>query len=141
MLKLFFSIAALSTALIYLTDRSSLGSQYFSNKNIKSGLPVCHIKTEDGTVVDLTDLCGTDAQKNSPDSPIKRLLKTKNCSKCNLKDVNLTGANLIGADLSYANLSGANLSGANLIGANLTGANTTNIILKRTVMPDGSIHD
>ena len=69
----------------------------------------------------------------------------------------LTGANLSGADLSYAilkntNLSNANLTGADLTKADLRGANLTGAIisqaqldqaanLKKTILPDGTVHE
>jgi len=64
-------------------------------------------------------------------SPVKQLLKTKQCIGCHLWDAklegaNLTGANLTGASLWNASLEGANLTGADLGNANLTGADLGN---------------
>jgi len=60
---------------------------------------------------------------SQPASPVKQLLKTKQCIGCNLRGANLEGANLEGANLKDANLEGANLKDANLEGANLKDAN------------------
>jgi uncharacterized protein YjbI with pentapeptide repeats len=141
MWKHFLTIAALSNLSIYLTARSALGEEYFLTQNIKRNLPACYMEIENGTVFDLTELCRGNTKKNNINSSIEKLLKTKSCSRCNLKNANLADANLTGSDLSYANLANANLSGANLIGANLTGADTTNTIFKGTVMPDGTIRN
>ena len=133
--------SSLTAALICLTPNVTFSSQYFLAQSTGSDLPICYIENNNSTVVDLTNLCEGNVLENITDDPIKRLIKTKQCSKCNFEKADLSGINLIGADLSYANLSYANLSGANLIGANLTGANIANTILKGTVMPDGSIHN
>jgi len=68
-------------------------------------------------------------------SPVKQLLKTKQCKGCNLRDAKLEGAKLEGAklegaDLALAKLTGADLANADLEGAdlaltNLTGADLT----------------
>jgi hypothetical protein len=65
-------------------------------------------------------------------SDLKKLRATKQCNKCNLREVrliredltgaNLTGAKLIKADLTEADLTKANLTAADLWRANLTGA-------------------
>lgn len=54
---------------------------------------------------------------------LKRLLETKQCPGCDLRNADLRGANLSYADLRGANLSNADLRGANLTGADLRGAN------------------
>lgn len=66
--------------------------------------------------------------------PVERLLKTKECSGCdlsgeNLSNLDLGNANLSGADLSNANLRNSMLAGANLSGATLRGANLTLAVL------------
>ncbi len=60
---------------------------------------------------------------SQPASPVKQLLKTKQCMGCNLRGASLEGASLEGANLKDANLEGANLKDANLKGANLKDAN------------------
>ena len=67
---------------------------------------------------------------SQPASPVKQLLKTKQCIGCNLRGANLEGANLEGANLKDANLEGANLKDANFWGANLWGANLKGTNLK-----------
>ena len=60
---------------------------------------------------------------------LKQLLKSNQCSNCDLSSAPLEGTNLSGANLQNTNLSNANLSGTNLSGANLEGANLQNAIL------------
>lgn len=60
---------------------------------------------------------------------LKQLLKSNQCSNCDLSGAPLEGTNLAGANLQNTNLSNANLSGTNLSGANLEGANLQNAIL------------
>jgi uncharacterized protein YjbI with pentapeptide repeats len=141
MLKHFLAVTILSSLSICLTARSALSEGYFLTQNTRSNLPICYMEIANGTVFDLTELCQGNTKNTNTNSSIEKLLKTKRCSRCNLKNANLADANLTGSDLSYANLANANLSGANLIGANLTGADTTNTIFKGTVMPDGTIRD
>ena len=69
---------------------------------------------------------------------VVRLLKTNECTECDLSGVNLSGAHLIGADLRNANLQGANLEGANLEGADLTGANLEGANLTQVIGSDAS---
>lgn len=57
----------------------------------------------------------------------QQLVTTRECQRCDLREVGLvyarlSGADLQGADLSFANLSRIELSNANLSGANLAGA-------------------
>lgn len=59
--------------------------------------------------------------------PVKRLLATKECSECHLREAQLEsayleGAKLQGSDLEEAKLQNAYLEGANLVGANLRSA-------------------
>lgn len=59
--------------------------------------------------------------------PVKRLLATKECSECHLREAHLEsayleGAKLQGSDLEEAKLQNAYLEGANLVGANLRSA-------------------
>ena len=60
---------------------------------------------------------------------LKQLLKSNQCSNCDLSGAPLEGTNLSGANLQNTNLSNANLSGTNLSGTNLEGANLQNAIL------------
>ncbi len=55
-------------------------------------------------------------------SPVKQLLKTKQCIGCNLRDAKLGGPKLGGADLALAKLWGPKLGGADLALADLKGA-------------------
>jgi len=111
---------------------------------------ICYMQTADGRVVNLTSLCA----KKTLD-PLRKLLTTKECQKCDLigvnlsetdlHDANLSGANLTGANLKGANFLGANLTGANLKGANFLGANLAGSLLKSAdlsgaTMPDGTIN-
>jgi len=64
----------------------------------------------------------------SNENAVRRLLFTRQCSRCDLRGADLRGANLRGVDLWGAKLGGAYLGGANLWGtklekANLEGAN------------------
>jgi uncharacterized protein YjbI with pentapeptide repeats len=59
---------------------------------------------------------------------IQKLLQTKECVKCDLKEANLSKAYLRGANLQGADLRGVNLEDANLEGANLKGANLGGVI-------------
>jgi uncharacterized protein YjbI with pentapeptide repeats len=56
------------------------------------------------------------------EADLARLLSTKQCQWCNLRDADLTGAQLAGAQLSNASLTSAQLSNANLSRTNLSGA-------------------
>jgi uncharacterized protein YjbI with pentapeptide repeats len=141
MLKVFSLTVAVSTISIYFNPKIALGNQFTLAQNHQFGLPLCYLETETGKIVDLTELCSSQIQESSSINPIKQLLQTKECLKCNLKGANLINANLIGANLKDADLSYANLSGANLIGANLKGANITNTVFQGTVMPDGTIRN
>jgi uncharacterized protein YjbI with pentapeptide repeats len=78
-------------------------------------------------------------------------------SRLDLRDADLRQANLRRSDLSHSDLRGANLEGANLArtilyeadlrDARLTGADVTLLqlsqakSLKRTTMPDGTVHE
>jgi len=82
----------------------------------------------------------------SGEAAIKKLLATKECVGCDLREVNLRKADLTqailrGVDLEGANLFYANLTGANLISAKLTKANLRRAIFCNTTMPDGSINN
>lgn len=68
-------------------------------------------------------------------------LQNANLSFTDLQRINLSGVDLRHANLYGANLRGANLSGANLSGADLSHANLEAVVLCRTVMPNGSVHD
>jgi uncharacterized protein YjbI with pentapeptide repeats len=56
---------------------------------------------------------------------LQRLLKTKECQRCDLTGCDLSGAKLTWANLTGANLAGANLREVDLFFASLTGANLT----------------
>lgn len=77
------------------------------------------------TGVILTLLCfAAPIRAENPDH-VRRLLATKECSKCDLSRADLSGVDLsfailIDADLREANLKGANLSNADLTRANLS---------------------
>lgn len=67
--------------------------------------------------------------------PVRRLLETKECSECHLREAKLEsayleGAKLQGSDLENAKLQNAYLEGANLIGANLQSADLENAKLE-----------
>lgn len=82
-------------------------------------------------------------------SDLDKLLATKQCAFCDLRQADLSGKDLSGGRLSGANLSDANLSGANLSGANLrtctlrraqlSGANLAGADLSRADMTDGRV--
>ncbi|MDD5008876.1 MAG: pentapeptide repeat-containing protein [Syntrophorhabdaceae bacterium] len=57
---------------------------------------------------------------------LDKLMTTKQCEWCDLRNADLSGAQLSGAQLSGAALSNANLSNANLSGANLSNAVLSN---------------
>ena len=71
------------------------------------------------TLLLLTACGGTD---------LDRLIKTRECVKCDLSGANLRWANLTGANLYEANLYEANLTGTDLIEADLTGAILDDVI-------------
>lgn len=62
---------------------------------------------------------------------VEKLLETRECPGCDLKNANLQGADLSGVNLERANLEGANLEGAKLGNANLKRANLTKANLDR----------
>ncbi|HEY9642960.1 MAG TPA: pentapeptide repeat-containing protein [Coleofasciculaceae cyanobacterium] len=100
---------------------------------------ICYLQTSDGRVVNLNQLCSSNAQ-TAP----TQFLVTKQCAGCNLQQANLAnrdlrGANLAGANLAGANLAGANLAGANLRGANIQGANLRGANIRNTILPGGLI--
>jgi uncharacterized protein YjbI with pentapeptide repeats len=78
---------------------------------------------------------------------LERLIKTRNCTKCDLSNANLTrqdfswadlsGTNLTGTDLSATTLYDANLRGANLTGAKITDTNFVGSDLSDAVWVDG----
>jgi len=68
------------------------------------------------------------AWADSTDS-LRRLLSSKACQGCDLRQAGLVFANLEEADLSQANLSQANLSQATLSNADLRGANLAGAVL------------
>ena len=74
----------------------------------------------------------------------RRLLATKICIECDLKEADLRGADLSGATLrgaklGKAKLAGANLSYANLIDANLKKADLTNANLTGAILKDTNL--
>ena len=76
---------------------------------------------------------------------LDQLLRTNECSDCDLSQANLIGMNLRGADLSDANLQGANLRGAALMfadlsDANLVGANLSRANLYATNLDDADLY-
>ena len=133
MAKLFYQAAiifgSLLLVLIEVTPSNSLVTTTY-----ELDLPACYIRTEDGKVSDLGNLCRVPTTNNinstTQAADIKRLLDTKECPGCNLSGANLANAKLTFANFLNANLSGANLSGASLIGADLSNANLTNADLK-----------
>ncbi|HEY9628098.1 MAG TPA: pentapeptide repeat-containing protein [Coleofasciculaceae cyanobacterium] len=60
---------------------------------------------------------------------VKRLIDTRMCRGCDLRQAQLANFNLQGVDLTYATLEGANLASANLQGSTLFGANLKNVNL------------
>lgn len=126
--RAYLSFILLAILLPFLLEVASSSSLTTTDTNID--LPVCYIRTEDGKVSDLGNLCRVPARNNinatSQSADIKRLQDTKECPGCNLRGANLANKVLTFVNLSNANLSGANLSGANLSGANLSSTNLTN---------------
>ncbi|MCI5210359.1 MAG: pentapeptide repeat-containing protein, partial [Candidatus Electrothrix sp. ATG2] len=101
-------------------------------------------------------LCGTVASAGSPGASdedvqknFNRLVKTRECPRCNLQGailtrmdlqgVNLQGANLSGAKLSLTNLSKANLKNAILQGAVLGGADFAGADLRGADLTDAQL--
>jgi uncharacterized protein YjbI with pentapeptide repeats len=70
---------------------------------------------------------------------LDRLLKTKECMRCNLDGVVLRGADLNGANLKESRLNGADLSGANLSGADLTWTEMNDIKLTRADLSNADL--
>jgi uncharacterized protein YjbI with pentapeptide repeats len=62
---------------------------------------------------------------------VEKLLQTRECPGCDLRNANLQGADLSGVNLEGANLKGANLEGAKLGNANLKRVNFTQANLER----------
>lgn len=62
---------------------------------------------------------------------VEKLLETRECPGCDLKNANLQGADLSGVNLEGANLEDANLEGAKLGNANLKRVNFTKANLER----------
>jgi serine/threonine protein kinase len=56
-----------------------------------------------------------------PKNPVRQLLKTGECARCDLMDANLEEANLEGVQLARADLTRANLKSANLVQSDLEG--------------------
>jgi uncharacterized protein YjbI with pentapeptide repeats len=75
------------------------------------------------------------------EADLARLLSTKQCRWCNLRNADLSGAQLSGAQLSNASLSNAKLSNANLSRANLSGAFLTNANLSGANLSDTYLAD
>lgn len=71
--------------------------------------------------ISIIGLVGTKKITSQQTDPLKRLLETKECQKCNLHHTNLRFANLGNANLQETNLQFANLEFANLGNANLQG--------------------
>jgi uncharacterized protein YjbI with pentapeptide repeats/serine/threonine protein kinase len=67
---------------------------------------------------------GTSFVVHQQASPVRKLLATNKCPKCNLQN-----ARLEDADLKLANLAGADLRNANLVGVNLVAANLEDVDL------------
>ena len=72
---------------------------------------------------------------------LDHLLRTNECSDCDLSQANLIGMNLRGADLSDANLQGANLRGAALMFADLSDANLVGANLSRANLYATNLYD
>jgi uncharacterized protein YjbI with pentapeptide repeats len=58
-----------------------------------------------------------------PKNPVRQILKTGECARCDLMDANLEEANLEGVELARADLTRANLRSANLVQSDLEGTN------------------
>ncbi|WP_448571860.1 pentapeptide repeat-containing protein [Trichothermofontia sp.] len=63
-------------------------------------------------------------------SQIRRILDTRQCQNCSLRQMNLSKLDLSGTDFLSADLSGANLTEANLTYTNLRDAKLTTSILR-----------
>jgi hypothetical protein len=72
---------------------------------------------------------------------LDRLIKTRECVKCDLSGANLRWANLTGANLNEANLYEANLTGANLTGANLGGADLIGAYLTGAYLTGANLYE
>ncbi len=88
-------------------------------------------------------LISTTAQAANPDD-VAKLLKTKECNRCDLSGADLIGADLVGAELQDANLNAANLTGADLSKADLTraslaGGNLVGANLQRATLSETSL--
>ena len=70
---------------------------------------------------------------------VARLLDTKECKRCNLRNAELADAILEFSDLSNANLSNANLQRSDLQQADLYGANLKNANLSNTKMKNANL--
>ena len=69
------------------------------------------------------------------------MLKTGECSECDLVRVNLYRAELVGVNLREANLKRAKIQYADLTGADLLGTHVEEATFCKTTMPDGSINN
>ena len=82
---------------------------------------------------------------------LDKVLATKECQWCDLRNADLSKAGLSGALLSGANLSGAKLSGADLSGANLStaylrntdlsGSNLSNAYFSKAILTGAEMKD
>jgi uncharacterized protein YjbI with pentapeptide repeats len=72
-------------------------------------------------------------------SAIQRLLETRSCSGCDLRDADLQGKNLRGVNLRGANLTGANLRRADLSDADLYNANLTDALLRDAILRNADL--
>ncbi len=68
-----------------------------------------------------------------------RLIKTHECSGCDLRGIDLNELNLAGVNLKGADLSGALLRNTNLRGANLQGATLINVELSDTLLAGANL--
>lgn len=93
----------------------------FITNQVNAARPVSTSITEQLTVLQATDASIAD--------PVRQLLDTRACVRCDLTGTDLSNADLENANLEGANLAGANLSEANLEGSYLVGANLENAVL------------
>ncbi len=163
--KVLLLVATLT--LISFIDAIAFNNKHSVLANPVTDPPVCYLQTEDGSIFDLSRVCGSSLKGTTANpTQVRRLLQTYECPGCQLSGINLvnanlsssflsganlSGANLSGAKLSESELSGANLNGANLRGADLSGADLSGVslnqadltgaILTEAIMPNGTLHN
>ncbi|MBD1848837.1 pentapeptide repeat-containing protein [Cyanobacteria bacterium FACHB-502] len=112
------------------------------NETVRGGIDdvIDHADQEFDEATDcVVDGCPSSSQPDPIQEALQQLLRTKECSGCNLSGTNLRGKDLSNVDLGGANLSGADLSGANLSGAYMRNSNLSNTDLSQSNLSNANL--